>query len=100
MQPQKINPIVKPLFVGWSALYLLYAVLGVWLTTGPHALDSRTHTDTTGDHIFNAIWLLLSITQFVVAIFLARRTKPGLLWAAVALAAVSVGILIVPSIIS
>ena len=99
MKPQSINPVIKVLLVGWSAVYLLYAMLGVWLTTGPAALDSRTRPDTLGDNIMSGVWILLSVMQLIIAVVLNRHYKPWLFWVAITLAILSAGMFIGPILI-
>lgn len=96
MKPSSLNPIAKILLVGWSVIYLLYAMLGVWLTIGPHALASRTQPDTLGSNILSGIWILLSVLQLVIAITLIKHYRPWLFWIAIGLAVVSAGMLLGP----
>jgi hypothetical protein len=84
--------IAKVLLIGWSILYLSYALLGVWIGTGEHALSGPRTSPT--DYIFSGVWLSLSILQLVVAIMLNKDSKRWLWWVAVAFAVVSSSLVI------
>jgi uncharacterized protein (DUF486 family) len=93
MKPSNVNPAVRALFVGWSILFLLYTMLGVWLGTGPYALAGPS---TMTDDILSAIWLAFSVLQLVIAIMLNKHFNPWLFWIAVTLAILSAGTIFLP----
>jgi len=92
MKAKNGNPVVKALFIGWSILYLLYALLGIWLGTGKHALAGPRTSLT--DYIFSTVWLGLSVLQLVAAIMLNEDSKRCLWWTAIVFAIVSSSIVI------
>jgi uncharacterized membrane-anchored protein len=78
--------IAKAVLVGWSVLFFLYTLLGVWVGTGPDALAGPS---TLKDDILAGIWLSFSIVQLVIAIILHKHYKPWLFWVAVIFAILS-----------
>ncbi len=79
--------VAKALLAGWSALFFLYALLGVWVGTGPDALAGPSALK---DNILAGLWLSFSIAQLVIAITLNKHYKPWLFLAAVIFAILSV----------
>ena len=91
------NPVVTALLFVWSIVYLPYALIVIWASTGPDALAGPSSTT---DNIISAVWLLLSVLQLYIAVALNRHYKPWLFLVSVSLAALSFGSVILGPILA
>jgi hypothetical protein len=87
-----MSNMTKNILIGWSAVYLLLALISTWLTTGQHALGGPS---TIGEDLVSFAWLGFSLVQLVVAVALLNHYKPWLSRTAMALATLSVGSLLI-----
>lgn len=93
VQKPHIHPVTNIALICWSILWLLLALLSIWLGTGKDALGGPS---TTTDTILNYVWLALTILQLIVAIALSVRYTLWLVRTFLVVAILSIGVLFVP----